>query len=632
MAQETQTLREAEPESEQSLNGGLSHDLSPDDSGIQPASVAKPLDVLCRFVPAFASLRSYSLAVFRRDLVAGLTVAAVAVPQAMAYATIAGLPPQYGLYTAIIMTAAGALLDPTGKLINGPTNAISIALFSALAIVEGTVEHRVQYAVLLALLMGLIQVGITLLRLGDLTRYISHAVIVGFTIGAATLLVLSQLENVLGLPSTPEGSDHFLLRVWQNLCRLDRLNLPTAGIGLGTVAVVLGLYWINNRWRLPVPELLTAVMLMAFVVWFAGLDNQGVRVVGRIDAELPWFQVPDMTWSRVRGLAASALAIALLGLLEAIAMAKAIALHARQKLDVNQQCLSEGVANIAGSFFQCFPGSGSLTRSAINVQAGAATQWAGIFSATTVALTVLLLAQLAYYIPYSALAGILMVAAYRLVDWPQLRYYLRTTRFDAGIVIATALAAVVVSVEFCILIGVFLSFILYVPRAARVHLTQFTVTKDRVLRERLPSDSPCNRILIFSLEGELFFGSSPDLEEHLEAVAGKARDGIRFVVLRLKRVRNTDAVCLRIFENFLREMEQRNVKVLMCGIRRDLAKVFRNSGLEQRLGIHVMYRETIGTSSTLDALRQAYEWLGDDLCPTCPRRHEPEREVLYYMI
>ncbi|MBM4072476.1 MAG: SulP family inorganic anion transporter [Planctomycetes bacterium] len=632
MAQETQTLRESVPDNEQSLDGTASNGLPPEDSGVRPAVGTRPLDRLCRFVPALGALRHYTATLFRRDFLAGLTVAAVAVPQAMAYATIAGLPPQYGLYTAIVMTAAGALLDPTGKLINGPTNAISIALFSALAVVEGSVEQRIQYAVLLALLMGLIQVGITLLRLGDLTRYISHAVIVGFTIGAGTLLVLSQLDNLLGLPASQEGGDHFLLRVWQSLCRLDRINVPTAAIGLGTVAIVLALTWINYRYRLPIPELLTAVMLMAFVVWFGGLDGNGVKVVGQIDAELPSFQAPDLKWSRIRGLAASALAIALLGLLEAIAMAKAIALQARQKLDVNQQCLSEGVANIAGSFFQCIPGSGSLTRSAINVQAGAATQWAGIFSAIAVALTVLLLARFAYYIPYSALAGILMVAAYRLVDWPQLRYFLRTTRFDAGIVIATALAAVIISVEFCILIGVFLSFILYVPRAARVHLTQFTVTKDRVLRERLPSDAPCNRILIFSLEGELFFGSAPDLEEHLETIEAKATSGVRFVVLRLKRVRNTDAVCLRIFENFLREMEQRNVKVLMCGVRRDLAKVFRTSGLGQRLGIHAMYRETAGASSTLDALRQAYEWLGDDLCPNCPRRHEPAREVLYYMI
>lgn len=610
----------------------LDSEAPQDEVAVQPAPRPRPLETVFRLVPALDALRSYTASSFRRDLVAGLTVATLAIPQAMAYATIAGLPPQYGLYTAIIMTAAGALLDPTGKLINGPTNAISIALFSALTALGGSADSRIELAVLLALSIGVIQVGITLLRLGDLTRYISHAVIVGFTVGAAVLLILSQLENLLGLPAKVEGSDHFLLRVWENIRGLDQLNASTASIGVGTVVIVLALRLVNRRLRIPVPELLTAVMFMAFVVWLCGLNEQGVRVVGAIEEKLPSFRVPDFTWTEVRAVSTSALAIALLGLLEAIAMAKAIAVQERRKLDVNQQCLSEGVANIAGSFFQCFPGSGSLTRSAINVQAGAASQWAGIISAAAVALTVLLFARFAYFIPYSALAGILMVTAYRFVDWPQLRYYLRTTRFDAGIVLATALGAVFVSVEFCILIGVFLSFVLYVPRAAQVHLTEFTLTRDRVLRERLPGDASCNRIVIFSLEGELFFGSAPDLEEHLETVSRRAADGVRFVVLRLKRVRNTDGVCLHIFERFLEAMEQRQIVVLLCGVRRDLARVFRNSGLEDHIGAHRLFRERVGSSSTLDAVRRAYELLGEDLCFTCPRRSEPEKEVLYYMI
>ena len=173
-------------------------------------------------------------------------------------------------------------------------------------------------------------------------------------------------------------------------------------------------------------------------------------------------------------MASSSLAIALLGLLEAISMAKAIAAQTRQKLDINQQCLSEGVANLTGSLFQCFPGSGSLTRSTINQQAGGRTQWSGVISAAAVALTVVLFAPYAYYIPRAGLAGILMLSAWRLVDRQQLVYYLRTTRFDAWIVMLTAISAVAVSVEFCVLIGVFLSFVLYVPQAARVQLTELT--------------------------------------------------------------------------------------------------------------------------------------------------------------
>lgn len=595
----------------------------------QPSAVK---EFLFRYVPALDSLRTYSLTSLRADFLAGLTVAAVAVPQAMAYASIAGLPPQYGLYTAIIMTTVGALLDSSKQLINGPTNAISIAVLSAIAFVPA--EDKLSAAILLAFMVGAVQTGITLLRLGDLSRYISHSVIVGFTVGAAVLLVLDQLKNLFGLAAVGGPHDHFLKRFWLTMREIDQTNLWTLAIGLSTIAVVLGLRWLGNRLGTRLPELLLAVALMALLVGVGSLGEQGVQVIGGIPPALPSFDWPDFDWGYMRNLGSSALAIAVLGLLEAIAMAKAIAAKTGQKLDINQQCLSEGLANLSGSFFQCFPGSGSLTRSAINVQAGAVSQWSGVISALAVAGTVLVLAPYAYYIPRAALAGILLVSAWQLVDRRQLRYHMKATRFDAGIVAVTAISAVAVSVEFCILIGVFLSFILFVPRAARLHLTELTVTPERVLRERLPSDPPCNRLLVYSLEGELFFGSAADLDKHFDAMAERVKNGARVIVLRLKRVRNPDAVCLELLERFIKSMEQRGVTVLLCGVRNDLAKVFRACGLTARLGPNHIYREVPGTvSSTLDAVRQAYELLKEDLCATCPRRGEMgAKEVLYYMI
>src|SRR5688572_25754885 len=200
------------------------------DPAEEPAPPARPLDYLYRFVPALDSLRNYSWRALRLDLFAGLTVAAVAVPQAMAYASIANIPPQYGLYTAIVMTAVGALLDSSRQLINGPTNAISIALLSALALLPPD-QDRVAPAIALAFLIGVVQTGITLLRLGDLTRYISHAVIVGFTLGAAVLLVLDQVKNLLGLPGlagAEAAHSHFLVRFWHNIRHIDQLHLWTA--------------------------------------------------------------------------------------------------------------------------------------------------------------------------------------------------------------------------------------------------------------------------------------------------------------------------------------------------------------------------------------------------------------------
>jgi sulfate permease, SulP family len=608
---------------------------APTQKATQGDTIAGLPEAFFRSVPAFDSLRNYSLRVLTLDAMAGLTVAAVAVPQAMAYAQIAGIPPQYGLYTAIVMTGVGALFDSSKQLINGPTNAISIAILSAL--VGFGESERIPAAILLALLVGAVQTGITLLRLGDLTRYISHAVIVGFTLGAATLLVLDQLKNLLGLPAQGAGDDHFLKRFWLTLSHVEQTNRASLVIGLATVGIAILLRWTNRRLRIRLPELLLAVICMAAVVWNWDLDQQGVKIVGTIPAKLPSFELPQIEWTRVRALAGSSLAIALLGLLEAIAMAKAIAAQTGQKLDINQQCLSEGVANLTGSLFQCFPGSGSLTRSTINQQAGACTQWSGVISAAAVALTVVLFAPYAYYIPKSGLAGILMISAWRLVDQHQLAYHLRTTRSDAWIVCLTAVSAVAVSVEFCVLIGVFLSFVLYVPQAARVHLTELTLAPERVVRECIASDVPCGRIRLFSLEGELFFGAAPELEEHLDTIARAAQDGVRVVVLRLKRARNPDAVCLEVLDRFIERMQQARVTVLLCGVRPDLMKVIDSSGILRRLGPErVFVFEETGAiwSSTLEAVRFAYEIIGDDVCETCPRHSGSlnEKEGWYYLI
>ncbi len=603
------------------------------DTGTQEPSPIRA--AFFRMVPAFDSLRSYSLRTLALDTMAGVTVAAVAVPQAMAYAQIAGIPPQYGLYTAIVMTAVGALFDSSKQLINGPTNAISIAVLSALAVYGE--DERIPVAILLAFLVGAVQMAISLLRLGDLTRYISHAVIVGFTLGAAVLLVLDQFKNLLGIPAAGSGDDHFLKRFWLTLSHIDKTNRTTLLVGLATIGIALLLRLINARLRIRIPELLLAVVAMAAAVWYWGLHERGVQIVETIPAKLPSFHVPDIEWTRVRDLIGGSTAIALLGLLEAVAMAKAIAAQTRQKLDINQQCLSEAVANLSGSMFQCFPGSGSLTRSTINQQAGGQTQWSGVISAGAVALTVVLFAPYAYYIPRSGLAGILMLSAWRLVDRTQLAYYLRTTRFDAWIVMLTAISAVAISVEFCVLIGVFLSFVFYVPMAARVHMTELTVASDRVVRERVPSDPPCSRIGIFNLEGELFFGAAPELEQHLETVAQRAEQGIRVIVLRVKRARNPDAVCLEVLNRFIERMRQRDVTVVLCGVRPDLMKILESGGLVQRLGVeHVFVFEETGAiwSSTLEAARFAYQIIGDDVCETCPHRHDNlgEKEGWHYII
>ncbi len=582
-----------------------------------------PFERVLRLVPALNSLRTYSPSFFRRDLIAGLTVAAVAVPQAMAYASIFGMPVELGLYTAIVMTAVGALFASSKQLINGPTNAISIAMLSALAVVPS--EQRVSAAIMMAALIGMIQTGITLLRLGDLSRFISHAVVVGFTVGASILLVLDQLKNFLGLKAQGGHHDHFLTRFYLTMTEGGPVHMPTVAVACGTVVIALLVRLLNRKTGLRFPELLLAIVAAGLATWALDLGSKevGVKLVEKIPRSLPSFSVPMFDWSLIRDLAPSALAIALLGLLEAIAMAKSIAIKTRQKLDINQQCLSEGLANLSGSFFHCFPGSGSLTRSYINYQAGAATEWSGIFAAGAVALTVLMFAPLAQYIPRPALAGVLMLTAVRMTDPEALRYHFKATRFDAMIVTATALAAIVVSVEFCILVGVLLSFLFYVPKAARIHVARLTVTSQGIVREIRDQDPSCDRLRIENFEGELFFGASPAFEEALERIEEETQSN-QVVILRLRYVRNFDAVCLHVLHEFIDRMQAAHRVVLLSGVRDDAFTALKNVGIVDDLGADRVFREVPELwSSTFKAIQFAYVLLGEERCATCPRRAGP---------
>jgi SulP family sulfate permease len=278
------------------------------------------------------------------------------------------------------------------------------------------------------------------------------------------------------------------------------------------------------------------------------------------------------------------------------------------------------------------PGSGSLTRSAINQQAGASSQWSGVVSAAAVAAIVLVFAPYARFLPRAALAGILVVSAWKMVDWPALAYHLRATRYDAAIVGVTAFSAIAISIEFCVLMGVFMSFLLTVPRAGRMLLTEFVIAPNGGIHERLPEDEPCDRILIFGLEGELFFGSSAALERHFEHIEGRVGEKTRVVVVRMKRVRNPDAVGLTLIGGFLDRMKARGVHVLLCGVRGHLYGTLQKTGLAGRIGDQIFLEQPVRQTSTMLAIRHAYELI-DERCPRCPRRDDAaQTRDLYYEV
>ena len=555
---------------------------------------------------------SYGWDLARRDLVAGATVAAIAIPQAMAYALIAGVDPRFGLYSAIIVTLVASSFGSSSHLINGPTNAISLVVFSALAGFEARFDAY-QAMFLLAVIAGVIQILIAVFRLGDLTRYISESVVLGFMAGAGLLIAIGQVGNFLGVSRTRAGDHSVLATFWETISQSGPYNYYAIGLGLGTLVGALVLRKFIRKYKLPQMDMLIALVVAAVVAAYFGWSIPGangksaVSVVGTVPAALPSFHIAEIKFEWVTRILGSAAAVAFLGLLEAIAVAKSIATYTRQPLDYNRQCLAEGIANVAGGFFQSLPGSGSLTRSAINYQSGANTRMSGIYSAVIVAIAVLALGPYARYIPKSALASLLFITAYRLIDWKRLAYAVRATRFDAILVFATAFAAIFISVEDSILIGVAISLLLFVPRVSKLEMRELIITPEGVVRERLLGESRSPSLVIYDLEGELFFGAAPELDLYLESIQRDTiSSNIQYIVLRLRRVRNPDVVAIEHLERFLRRSQKEGVTVLLAGVRPTLAKVLRNLSFDKWLPADWIYAEHEEVySATLSAVRYA---------------------------
>jgi SulP family sulfate permease len=547
------------------------------------------------------SIRNYRWSTVRSDLVAGATVAAIAIPQAIAYALIAGVDPRFGLYSAIILTIVASLLNSSSHLINGPTNAVSLVVFSALASFDGRFEAY-QALFLLGIMIGIIQIFIAVLRLGDLTRYVSESVILGFMAGAGLLIALGQIGNFVGAAKKGGGDSSVIVQTWAILAHGRSFNFYAIGLGTGTILVVLLLRRLINHYKLPKIDMLAGLIIASLVAahfgWSlpAASGKSLVATVGTVPAALPGFYIPQADLGSMSKLLTGALAISLLGLLEALAVAKSIAVYTRQPLDYNRQCLAEGVGNLVGGPY-------------------------------------------ARFIPRSALAGLLFITAARLIDWKRLAYTLRASRFDALLVAVTGLTAVLVSVDYSILIGVALSIVLFVTRASRPHMRELIVTAERVVRERQPQEERAGPLLIYDLEGELFFGAAPELVRYLTEILAEAdRCAIRHVVLRFRRARNPDAGAIEHLEHFLRDARAQGVTILLAGVRPDFVKILRNVRIDRWFPTdHIFPEEDRKFSATLRAVRYANQLAsqsgasGANEADTTTAADEEDRAV-YYLV
>ncbi|KOR32631.1 sulfate permease [Achromatium sp. WMS3] len=448
------------------------------------------------------------------DIIAGITGAIIVLPQGVAFAMIAGMPPEYGLYTAIIPAIVAAMLGSSHHLISGPTTAISIVVFSTLSPIAkpGSMDF-VQLAFTLTLIAGIFQMILGLARLGTLINFVSHTVVVGFTAGAALLIAAKQMKNFFGIP-VPDGAS--FLEIWIAVIeQISQVNLYVMAVAIITLGVAVGFKIYQPKW----PGMLIAMIVGSIcAVWF-GAEAHGIKLVGELPAQLPPLSLPkvDLSAEHWHSLVSGGLAVAMLGLVEAVSIARSVASRSQQRIDGNQEFIGQGMANVIGAFFSSYASSGSFTRTGVNYTAGAKTPMAAVFAALSLALILLLIAPLTAYLPIPAMAGILLLVAYNLIDFKHIQKIIQSGNTERAVLFTTFFSTLFLDLEFSIYVGVMLSLGLYLRRTSRPSIITLAPDWDEISHPLTNTAkkplTECPQVRIIRLDGSLFFGSIAQMGE-----------------------------------------------------------------------------------------------------------------------
>lgn len=481
-------------------------------------------------LPFLVWMRGMTPETLKADFIAGLTNAVVVLPQGVAFALIAGLPPEYGLYTAMITPIVAALFGSSMHLISGPTTAISIVIFSAVSshAAPGSPEF-ISLALTITLLAGIYQLAFGLARMGVLVNFVSHTVVIGFTAGAAILIATSQLKHVFGIKVPSGGS---FIETWIELFKgIGQTNFYILAIALVTLVAALAIKKRSPR----APHLLIALVIGSVFAMLIGGKDHGVNFVSEIPAHLPPLSIPDFSLATIKMLAPQAFAVALLGLIEAVSISRAIATKSHQRIDGNQEFVGQGLSNIVGAFFSSYAGTGSFTRSGINYSAGARTPMSAIFAATILALIVLLVAPLSVYMPNAAMGGIIALVAYNLIDSAQIKHVLESSKAETAILLTTFFATLFLELEFAIYMGVLLSLVIFLGRTSTPEIITLAPDYDRRYSKHTLTDidtkpiSECPRLKILRIDMSIYFGSVNHVQSKLHAISEK--EGVNDILI-----------------------------------------------------------------------------------------------------
>jgi len=546
----------------------------------------------------------------KADLIAGFTGAVVVLPQGIAFALIAGLPPIYGLYSAMVPPIVAALFGSSRHLISGPTTAISIVVFATISgLAEPGSAKYISLVLTLTFLAGVYQLILGFARMGALVNFVSHSVVVGFTAGAAILIATSQLKHFLGL-HIPQGES--FLHTWQDIfLQFREINPYIAAVACATL--IFGILFIRLKPRLP--GLFIAMVIGSILAAVIGGESKGVTLVGRFPTQLPPLSMPDFSLGSIKVLGSGALAIAMLGLLEAVSIARSVALKSGQRIVANQEFIGQGLANIVGSFFSCYASSGSFTRSGINYTAGAVTPLSAIFAALALAIFVLVAAPLAAHLPIAAMAGILMIVAYRLIDFHHIHTIVRTSKRETAVLLVTFFATLFMELEFAIYAGVMLSLVIYLMRTARPGIVArvpdpASPNRHLVTDPKLPE---CPQLKIVRIDGSLFFGAVDHVQSALQNIA--ARDPKQKHLLVIGN--GINFIDIAGAEMLVQEAKRRRDQgggLYLCKIKDEACAILKRGGYAERFG-----RESIFVSK-VDAIESIFKRLDRAICERCEKR------------
>lgn len=567
------------------------------------------------YLPIFNDLKTYNSNKFKADLMAGMTVGIVELPQSMAYAMIAGVHPKYGLYAAIFPTIVAAFFGASRFLAAGPTNAISMLLSSALsaifvagvAVSDMPEIEKMGIIFLLSFMVGALQLIMGMLKFGNLLRFVSHSVVLGFTSGAAILIAFNQIKNLIGVNI---GNHHEFVDVLKyTVLNISHTNYYALALGLFTIAFILAVKKVNKKF----PSPLFALIASAVLVVVFHLESKGIKTIGTIPQSLPPFSKFPVSLDHFRALFMPALAIAILGIVEALSIVKSVASKAGDKVKPDQEFIAQGLANMTAGFLSGIPGSGSFTRSAVNFSSGAQSRLSVIMSGLFILIVLLIAAPLAKFIPTASLAGILIVIAYGMIDFKSIKSAMATTKADKAVIIITIIATLLLELDKAVYVGVFISIILFVKNVSVPEVYKVTPEEGgNHFSLAKPGCRDCSQLSVYQVDGSLFFGAIADMEKRLYAFD---LEHDNCIIIRMKQVQMVDASAIHSLETFIAECKKRKTRVIFSNVKPEVLGAFERSGLMGKFDKDDIAENTTVAISTFFA-----KHCDHTICKTCSVR------------